>query len=131
MTTSILIIDDDADYRAALRALLEGEGYEVLEAESGAAGLALATTHTPSLIVLDVMMGYLSEGYSIIQALRCSSECAAAHDIPVIMASTIEADPATLYSWMADTRAITPDEYMVKPLDIPKFLAAVRRLLRH
>ncbi len=127
--TSVLIMDDDDDYRASLRALLEGEGYEVLEADSGPAGLALARAHKPDLIVLDVVMSYLSEGYSIIQALRCSPEYAHVRDVPVIMASSIEQDPEALYGWVADTRAITPDEYMAKPLDLPKFLATVRRLL--
>jgi CheY-like chemotaxis protein len=126
---SILIIDDDEDYRASLRGLLEDAGYAVREAADGVAGLTMLGADRPDLIVLDVMMAYLSEGYSIIQALRCAPEYAAAREVPVIMASSIEADPEALYGWVADTRAIAPDEYLVKPLDPERFLATVRRLL--
>jgi CheY-like chemotaxis protein len=52
----ILIVDDDADYRASTRALLEGEGYEVDEADSGRGGIARVRATRPDLIVLDIMM---------------------------------------------------------------------------
>lgn len=126
---TILIIDDDDDYRTSTRALLEGEGYEVVEAASGSEGLAAARAQRPDLIVLDVMMDYLSEGYSINQALKTSGEFRHLRDVPVIMASSVEVDPASLFGWIGDTSAITPDEYMTKPLDIPKFLERVRSLL--
>ncbi len=125
----ILIIDDDADYRASTRSLLEGEGYEVAEAESGREGLAAARADRPSLIVLDVMMDYLSEGYSVNQALKLSEEYRGLRDVPIIMASAVEVDPARLFGWVGDTSAITPDAYVTKPLDIPKFLECIRGLL--
>jgi CheY-like chemotaxis protein len=125
----ILIIDDDDDYRASTRALLEGEGYEVLEAATGTDGLAAARDHRPDLIVLDIMMAYLSEGYSIRQALKSSEEYRDVRDVPVIMASSVEVDPARLFDWVGDTDAIAPDAYLTKPLDIPKFLQRVRSLL--
>lgn len=125
----ILIIDDDDDYRASTRALLEGEGYEVIEATSGPEGLTAASAQRPDLIVLDVMMEYLSEGYSINQALRSSAEYRELRDVPIIMASSVEVDPASLFGWIGDTSAITPDAYLTKPLDIPQFLERVRSLL--
>ena len=125
----ILIIDDDDDYRASTRALLEGEGYEIAEANSGSAGLAAARELGPNLIVLDVMMEYQGEGYSINQVLKTSEEYRDLRDIPVIMASSIEVDPASMFGWVGDTSAITPDVYMTKPLDIGKFLQSVKDLL--
>jgi CheY-like chemotaxis protein len=125
----ILIIDDDDDYRASTRSLLEGEGYEVIEAASGVEGLTAARANRPGLIVLDVMMDYLSEGYSVHQALKLSEEYRDLRDIPIIMASSVEVDPSNLFGWIGDTSAITPDAYMTKPLDIPKFLERVRSLL--
>lgn len=126
----ILMIDDDDDYRASTRALLEGEGYEVIEASSGWEGLTAAREQRPDLIVLDIMMDYLSEGYSVQQALKLSEEYRELRDTPVIMASSVEVDPASLFGWVGDTSAITPDAYMTKPLDIPKFLERVRSLLK-
>jgi len=125
----ILLVDDDEDFRASARALLEGEGYEVVEAASGAAALAAARAQRPDLIVLDVMMDYMSEGYSVNQALKSSEEFRDLRNVPIIMASSVEVDPARLFGWIGDTRAITPDAYLTKPLDIPKFLDRVRTLL--
>ena len=125
----ILIIDDDDDYRASTRALLEGEGYDVAEADSGRDGLAAAREHRPDLIVLEVMMDYQGEGYSINQVLKTSEEYRDLRNIPVIMASSVEVDPASMFGWVGDTSAITPDVYMTKPLDIGKFLQSVNDLL--
>ena len=125
----ILIIDDDEDYRASTRALLEGDGYEVREACNGREGLALVREYRPNLIVLDVMMETLGEGYSVNQALKFVPEYRDLGPLPVLMVSSVEMDPAGLFGWIGDTSRITPDAYMTKPLDIPKFLARVRELL--
>ena len=125
----ILIIDDDEDYRTSTRALLEGEGYEVLEACNGRDGLTVAAEHRPDLIVLDVMMENLNEGYSVVQAFKQLPQFRDQEPIPILMASSVEVDPANLFGWIGDTSAITPDAYMTKPLKIPEFLARVRQLL--
>ena len=126
---TILIIDDDDDFRASMAALLEGEGYQVTEATSGSEGLASARAQPPDLIILDVMMDHLSEAYSVNQLLKCSDEYRALRNTPVIMASSVEADPASLFDWIGDTSPITPDAYLTKPLDIPRFLECIRNLL--
>ncbi len=125
----ILVIDDDDDYRASTRALLEGEGYEVAEATSGAEGLGAAREQRPDLIVLDIMMEYQGAGYSINQALKTSEEYRDLRDIPIIMVSSVETDPASLFGWIGDTSVITPDAYLTKPLDISEFLKRIRNLL--
>jgi len=125
----ILIIDDDEDYRASTRALLEGDGYEVREACNGREGLAAVREYHPNLIVLDVMMESLGEGYSVNQALKFVPEYRDLGPIPVLMVSSVEMDPASLFGWIGDTSRISPDAYMTKPLDLPKFLARVRELL--
>lgn len=126
----ILIIDDDEDFRASTRALLDGEGYEVIEACNGRQGLDAVREHRPKLIVCDIMMDSLSEGYSVTQALRQLPEFRDQEPIPILMASSVEVDPASLFGWIGDTSPITPDAYMTKPLDIPKFLAQVQKLLK-
>ncbi len=125
----ILIIDDDDDYRASTRALLENEGHEVVETASGLDGLAAATEHKPDLIILDVVMEHLRDGYAVNQAIKCSPQYRHLARVPILMISSIEEDPETLYGWMGDATPITPDAYLTKPLDIPRFLATVRQLL--
>ena len=125
----ILIIDDDEDYRISTRALLEGEGYEVVEARSGQEGLAATREHRPDLIILDVMMETLNTGYSINQAVKFVPEYCDPGPIPILMVSSVEVDPTSLYGWIGDTSRITPDAYMTKPFNIPEFLARVCQLL--
>ena len=114
----ILIVDDDEDYRASTRALLEGEGYAVLEAGNGPEGLAAARKHRPNLIILDVMMDGLGDGYSVNQAIKFAPEYRDLGPVPILMASALEMDPANLLGWIGDTSRINPDIYMTKPLDI-------------
>ena len=125
----ILIIDDDEDYRVSTRALLEGEGYEVLEASSGRDGLESARGQRPDLIVLDIMMESPVEGYSVIQALKFRDDYRDLAPIPVVMVSSVKQDPATLFPMAGEVDMITPDAYFTKPLDLPNFLQCVRRML--
>jgi two-component system, OmpR family, alkaline phosphatase synthesis response regulator PhoP len=54
--TKVLVVDDEAPIRLLCRVNLEAEGMEVLEAADGEAGLALARSERPDVVLLDVMM---------------------------------------------------------------------------
>ena len=125
----ILIIDDDADYCASTRALLEGEGYEVDGANSGRSGIERVRATRPDLIVLDIMMESPVEGYTVVQALKFRGEYSDVAEIPIVMVSSIKEDPTTLFPTASDVPLITPDAYFPKPLEIPKFLECVRQML--
>ena len=125
----VLIIDDDADFRASLTEVLEGAGYSVLAAASAREGLSKIASEPPDLIVLDIIMEYDSAGYEVNQAVKFREEYLSERDIPILMVSSIQIDPATLYSRAAEVPMITPDDYLTKPLDIPVFLDRVRCLL--
>jgi len=131
MTTGekILIVDDDADFRASLTELLESEGYAVLCAASAREGLSKIVSDSPDLIVLDIIMEYETAGYEVNQAVKFRDEYILKKNIPILMVSSIQFDPATLYSRASEVAMITPDAYLTKPLDIPAFLDRVRSLL--
>ena len=65
----IVIVDDDPAIRALVGLQLEVEGFTVLTAPDGAAGLALVQEQRPDLVVLDVMMPELS-GWEVLTLLR-------------------------------------------------------------
>src|SRR5688572_25765125 len=67
--TKVLVIEDDNILRADLMECLMFEGFEVLGAEDGVVGLALAYQHLPDLIVCDVMMPNLG-GHAVLRELR-------------------------------------------------------------
>jgi len=125
----ILIIDDDEDYLASTRALLEGEGYEVSEATSGRKGLDAARAAKPDLIVLDIMMESPVEGYTLVQALKSHDEYSDVAEIPIVMVSAIQNEPGALFPLAGELPLITPDAYFAKPLEVPKFLECVRQML--
>ena len=65
----ILIVDDDPEISESMRLTLDANGYDVLVARDGNAGLVLAERENPDLIVLDMMMPKRS-GFLVIEALR-------------------------------------------------------------
>jgi len=125
----ILIIDDDEDFRRSTRALLEGEGYEVAEAATGQQGLEAVRRRQPDLIILDIMMEDVVAGYAVNQALKFADEYREFKDVPVLMVSSIQEDPASRFPMAAETAMITPDSYMTKPLDVEKFLQRVKQMV--
>jgi len=124
----VLIVDDDQDFRASVRALLESHGYRVLEAESGHEGLRKVADDTPDVILLDIMMESSVEGYGITHSLRYRDEFAAYRGIPIIMVSSIEKSPDDSYAMSPEVEMIRPDAYLTKPLDIDKFLKLLREV---
>jgi DNA-binding response OmpR family regulator len=123
----ILIVDDDPDFRASTAAVLESQGYKVITAESGKEGLAKLSAEPPDLVILDIMMEYDSAGYEVNQAIKFRDEFS--RDIPILMVSSIQVEPATLFSRATEVALVSPDAYLTKPLNIPEFLEQVRNLL--
>ena len=76
----VLVVDDEQSIRLLCRVNLGASGMEVLEADDGPAGLALARSEQPDLILLDVMMPGL-DGWGVAQEL---AEDATTRDIPVV-----------------------------------------------
>jgi DNA-binding response OmpR family regulator len=115
----ILIIEDELPMRTALAGCLEGEGYRVLTAADGPAGLERAVREKPDLVLLDIMMPRL-DGYTLCAELRRLTI-----RVPVLMLTAkgqIEDRVRGL-----DAGA---DDYLVKPFSTDELLARVRALLR-
>ena len=65
----ILVIDDDATARQLLTRVLEERGYEVITAEGGEQGIALAKSENPALITCDILMPNV-DGWEVLQSLK-------------------------------------------------------------
>jgi DNA-binding response OmpR family regulator len=116
--TTILIVEDDNTVRETLALNLRAEGYEVLSAADGEAGLKAARDGGPDLVILDVMLPRL-DGLTVCRILRRES------DVPILLltARGTEADKIIGLETGAD-------DYIVKPFSLGEFLARVRAGLR-
>jgi two-component system alkaline phosphatase synthesis response regulator PhoP len=121
----ILIIDDDVDFGAATRALLEGQGYAVGVARDGRQGLERVKEDPPDLIILDVMMENDWAGYEVNQAIKFGGDYEKVRHTPIIMASSVPIDPVMRFSMASEVGMVTADAYVTKPVDIPRFLELV------
>jgi CheY-like chemotaxis protein len=79
----VLVIDDEPDVRWLLRVHLERAGHEVLVAEDGLRGIAVAQKQRPEIIVLDLMMPVM-DGYAVLAELAKDPRTV---DVPVVVLS--------------------------------------------
>ncbi|HEX5043003.1 MAG TPA: response regulator [Candidatus Polarisedimenticolaceae bacterium] len=121
----ILLIDDDADFRASVRALLETAGYAVLEECDGEGGLRTARSAGPHLILLDVMMRERTEGFFVLQEIRRTPSLA---DLPVIVSSSLYSEHP-FFRVREDAGWMPADLFLPKPLRPKQLLEEVARLL--
>jgi DNA-binding response OmpR family regulator len=115
----ILIVEDEPDMVLGLKDNFEFEGYEVVTASDGAAGLERARSEKPDLLILDIMLPKLS-GLEVCKTLRAEGFAA-----PIIMltARGQEIDKVVGLELGAD-------DYVTKPFSIRELLARVRAILR-
>jgi len=79
----VLVIDDEPDVRWLIRMSLERAGHEVIDAEDGLRGIALAMKQRPEIIVLDLMMPVM-DGYGVLAELAKDPRTAS---VPVVVLS--------------------------------------------
>lgn len=114
----ILIVEDDRNIAALVEQYLIREGFPVLRAADGPAGLALARRERPALVILDVMLPG-KDGWEVCRELRRDS------DIPILML-TARADEMDRVVGLS----IGADDYVVKPFSPRELVERVKAILR-
>lgn len=126
MPKKIMIIDDDIDLVEAMRITLESDGYEVIDAQDGQKGLEILKKEMPSLLILDVMMGTLDEGFHIAYQIRNAVEI---KDIPILMITAVGAQTGFEFDMQRDEDFLPVNEFIEKPVNPQVLLDAVKRNL--
>jgi DNA-binding response OmpR family regulator len=115
----ILIVEDEPNMVAGLRDNFEFEGYDVITAPDGVAGLERALNEAPDLVILDVMMPRMS-GLDVCQQLKSKRP-----SLPIIMLTARGQEVDKIVGL-----ELGADDYVTKPFSIRELLARVKAVLR-
>lgn len=118
MAVKILVIEDERSIQKLLRAILISNGYEVVEAATGAEALSLISSHCPDAVLLDLGLPDM-DGVELLRAVRKWS----AVPVVVLSARTHERDKV-------EALDLGADDYITKPFEIEELLARIRAALR-
>ena len=123
----ILLVDDDQDFVAATKMVLESRPeYKVLTASDGVFGLPIAKAEKPNLIILDVIMPF-EDGFTAARQFKADPEVA---EIPIIILTSFsqrigETDISVFQGMNLDA-----EDYIEKPVSPNDLLTRVDRLLK-
>jgi DNA-binding response OmpR family regulator len=114
----VLVVDDDRVLADVISFMLRKEGYAVIQAHDGAAGLERWIEEKPDLIILDVNMPKIG-GFEVCRKIRAQS------DTPILML-TVRGEEEDIL----DGFELGVDDYMVKPFNPRQLVARVKAILR-
>lgn len=118
MAAKVLVIEDEKALSRVVRYNLEKDGYKVLVAEDGEAGLALARREKPDLVILDIMLPKL-DGLAVCKTLRQDSQ------VPIIFLTAKKSEVDRVLGLK-----LGADDYVTKPFSVAELSARVEALLR-
>jgi phosphoribosyl 1,2-cyclic phosphodiesterase/CheY-like chemotaxis protein len=117
---TVLIIDDDPDYRKFMVELLQERGWRVLEAKNGDAGIELAKSHRPDVVLSDLLMAS-GNGFQVCRELRGNDDLRHTK-IVVVSGRQFEKDRQAAFKAGAD-------EYVTKPIDSDRLVLLLSRIV--
>jgi CheY-like chemotaxis protein len=128
----ILIIDDDPDIVEAMKMVLEAQDFEVHSALNGTEGLSKVKQVHPDLIILDVMMDQLTEGFQVSYTLKNAahgSEYAPFTNIPILMVTAVGKEMHMKFSPETDGAYLPVEAFLEKPVQPKMLIEKVKALL--
>jgi pilus assembly protein CpaE len=121
VASTILVIDHDVDIAEQVRQVLDAQGYEVLTAVTGQAGIVLAELNRPHLVLLDIDLPDI-DGFEACRALRTLPGAA---KIPILIYSARDEVADKVAGFKAGA-----NDYIVKPVAAAELLARIKAALR-
>jgi two-component system alkaline phosphatase synthesis response regulator PhoP len=123
----ILLVDDDPDFVAATKSVLESrQDFKVLTASDGVFGLGIAKAERPDLIILDVIMPF-EDGFDTAKELKADPELCR---IPIMMLTGFSHRKGETYVSVARGMELEAEDYVEKPVEPVVLLRRVDRLLK-
>ena len=122
----ILIIDDDADLRDAMKLVLK-DSYELREAGSRATALETLKSYVPDLVLLDVMMESNNTGFELAREIKKNPKL---RNSKILMITNVDKEMKIDFQKEAGDKDWLPvDGYIVKPMEPKTLLSKIRNLL--
>jgi CheY-like chemotaxis protein len=122
----VLIIDDDADLRDAMKTIL-GAAYSLREAGSRKQALEILKTFTPDVVLLDVMMESNNAGFELAREIKGNAKL---KNAKILMITNIDREMNLDYKKEAGDKDWLPvDDYIVKPVEPKTLLSKVQKLV--
>jgi two-component system, NtrC family, nitrogen regulation response regulator NtrX len=118
----VMVIEDDADLRAVLAAVLTDAGYQTHLLATGADAVAVIRQRAPQLVILDLWLEDADDGWWVVAALQRDAGLQA---VPVIVSS----GHAFMLTTLAEVRQPPHYVYLAKPYGLEELLGHVRRLI--
>lgn len=126
----ILVIDDDSDFIDAVTPILESALYDVVNASNPEEGKKKIFSEEPDLILLDIMMDSLFDGFSLCHAIKTSKEYKEFNDIPIIFISAVKEVTGSRFQFKGEEQGMVgPDDYIDKPVKPDDLLSRIEKLL--
>lgn len=127
----ILVIDDDPDFVDAVTPILQSALYDVVSAPNPAEGKEKILKEKPDLILLDIMMDSLFDGFSLCHNIKTAKEFKDVKDTPVIFVSAVKEMTGSRFQFKGEEQGlIGPDDYIDKPVKPDDLIARIERLLQ-
>lgn len=129
----ILVVDDDENIVEAIKAILETRSYRVATAYNKEQALEEVRDSEPDLIILDVMMSHITDGFEVARKLRADNRT---NHIPIILLTAIHQEldkklsPGFIrYSPETDGEYLPVDDFVDKPIQPDDLIDRVEKLL--
>lgn len=123
----ILLIEDDLDMHHAVRAMLPSPEFELTCCTTGPAGMEVLRRQRPDLVLLDIMLATVSEGFHLCYQMKDDEQL---RDIPVVMISAIGQRMGMDYAKELGSEYVPADAFVEKPFDARTLLKTIRSLLQ-
>jgi DNA-binding response OmpR family regulator len=121
----IVVIDDDPDFLAYVKIVLVANGYDVSTATRAEEGVALMRERRPDLVVVDMMMSYALDGWTVSREMQFDPEL---RKVPVLMVSAVVSDERD--SLFANADHVRIDAFMTKPVAPASLIGRVAELTK-
>jgi two-component system alkaline phosphatase synthesis response regulator PhoP len=121
----ILIVEDDPDFVAPIKLVLESENYRVDVASDGVQALEKVKAEKPNLIILDIVMDK-KDGFQVCSELKGNREYS---DIPVIVVTAISQQWSSTNLSREMGLNLEAEDFLQKPVDPAKLLQLVKKYL--